>query len=97
MLNGEKQKSQFANVECVMKFASTNQCREIEMVSPEFADAKMAHRLFCLSRTHLYQLADAGKISSVVLRREGALRGRRLFVCESIRKYLNANIDGGGK
>lgn len=73
--------------------ATTEAGQEAEIGSPEFADAKMARRLFSLSRSHLYQLAAAGKIRSVVLRKKGAVRGRRLFVCESIRQFLNAHIE----
>lgn len=62
----------------------------------EYADAKGVKQLFGLSRSHLYQLKDEGKILSVCLRRRGAVRGRRLFNCDSIRRYLAANIDVQG-
>ncbi len=60
---------------------------------PEFCDSKGGHQLYALSRTHLYNLAEAGLIKSVCIRRPGAIRGRRLFCCQSIRDFLRANIE----
>jgi len=57
---------------------------------PEFVDAKGARRSFGLSRSHLYELDSNGKIRSVCIRRSGAMRGRRLFDCDSIRNFLNS-------
>jgi hypothetical protein len=62
-------------------------------MQPEFCGFQEARQLFGLSRSHLYRLADAGQIKSVVLRGKGKLRGRRLFVVESIRALLLANIN----
>ena len=59
---------------------------------PEWADAQGTKVIFGFSRSHLYQLVKEGKIKSACIRRRGALRGRRLFNCESIRAFLNANI-----
>lgn len=61
--------------------------------SPEFCDSKGGHQLYALSRTHLYNLAEAGLIKSVCIRRPGAVRGRRLFDCQSIRDFLRANME----
>ena len=47
---------------------------------PKWTDHKGA-RILGLSRSHLYELAGAGKIRSACIRRKGALRGRRLFNC----------------
>jgi hypothetical protein len=60
---------------------------------PEFADARTARNLFSLPRCTLYNLNDAGKIKSVSLRQPGALRGKRLFDCASIRSYLAAEME----
>lgn len=60
---------------------------------PEFADHQTARKLFALSRSYLYRLADEGKIRSVSIRKPGALKGRRLFDCNSIRTYINASAD----
>ena len=56
---------------------------------PEFTDHKGVRQLFGFTRTHAYQLANEGKIRSVCIRRPGAVRGRRLFDCESIRAFLS--------
>ncbi|MDZ4403896.1 hypothetical protein [Prosthecobacter sp.] len=59
-------------------------------VLPEFADHRTARALFGLSRSHLYILAGERKIRSVSIRKKGALKGRRLFDCASIREFLQA-------
>jgi hypothetical protein len=61
-------------------------------LAPEFCGFQEARQLFGLSRSHLYRLADEGRIKSVVLRGRGKLRGRRLFVVESIRSLLLSNL-----
>ena len=66
-------------------------------VTPEFADAKGIRALYGLSRPHLYNLLSEGKIKSVCLRKPGALRGRRLYECASIREYLRQNFDEKSK
>jgi len=57
---------------------------------PEFADHHTAKRLFGLSRSYLYKLADERRIRSVSIRKPGALKGRRLFDCASIREFLQS-------
>ena len=57
--------------------------------SPEFVDAKGLRLLFGISRAHGYLLADQGKVKSVCIRRPGAVRGKRLWDCTSIRAFLN--------
>lgn len=56
---------------------------------PEFCGGKQVRPIFGLSRSHAYLLAAQGKIRSVCIRRPGAVRGRRLFDCESIRAFLS--------
>ncbi len=63
------------------------------VAAPEFVDAKGARQLFGLSRSHLYNLTARGLIRSCCLRRPGAIRGRRLFACDSIRAYLEACME----
>jgi hypothetical protein len=68
--------------------------------SPEYVDHKGLRALFGLSRAHAYLLAGEGKIRSVCIRRPGALRGKRLFDCQSIRDFLVKCADdaaGDGK
>lgn len=56
--------------------------------TPEFVDARGVRVVFGLSRSHAYELSTAGSIKSVSIRRPGAVRGRRLFDCASIRSFL---------
>ena len=60
---------------------------------PEFVDHKGLKALFGRTRFHAYLLADQGSIRSVCIRRPGAIRGRRLFDCQSIRDFLAKNVD----
>lgn len=61
-------------------------------LDPEFVNHRQATALFGLSRSHLYLLAERGKIRSVSLRERGKTKGKRLFVTDSVRGYLNDNI-----
>jgi hypothetical protein len=60
---------------------------------PEFADHRMVTAMFSFSRAHAYRLWEAGLIKSVNVRIPGKLRGRRLFVVESIRAFMLNNAD----
>ena len=60
--------------------------------SPEFIDSKGLRSIFGLSRSHGYRLAEAGHIKSVCLRMPGAIKGKRLWVADSVRSYLNSCI-----
>jgi hypothetical protein len=60
---------------------------------PEFADHRTAKRLFGMSRSYLYKLVEERKIRSVSLRKKGALKGRRLFDCASIRQFINSMVE----
>ena len=51
--------------------------------------------MFGLSRSHLYQLVQSGKIKSVSLRERNKIKGKRLFIADSIREFLTANIEEG--
>jgi hypothetical protein len=62
---------------------------------PEFVDHKGLRALFGLSRAYAYVLAGEGKIRSVCIRRPGAIRGKRLFCCQSIRAFLAKCLDDG--
>jgi len=64
---------------------------------PEWIDAKEAHRIFCIGKSTLYSLANAGKIRSASLRARGALRGKRLFDYDSIKKHIESHAKGGLK
>jgi hypothetical protein len=62
-------------------------------LDPEFAGYKKIRELFDLSRTHLYRLSCEGRVRSVCLRERGKIRGRRLYDVQSVRNYLNANLE----
>ena len=60
---------------------------------PEFADHRTARALFGLSRSYLYRLAAERRIRSVSIHKPGALKGRRLFDCASIRAFIQASAE----
>ena len=56
--------------------------------------AQRAYRsIFSISRSHGYALAKAGLVRTVCLRKPGAIKGRRLWCCDSMRAYLRANME----
>lgn len=62
--------------------------------APEFADYKGARALFGFSRASLYRLDAEGVISSVSVRNRGSLRGKRLWDCDSIRRFIASQKEG---
>ena len=64
-----------------------------ESGAPEFIDSKGLRSMFGLSRPHAYRLLKAGLIKSVSLRQRGAIRGKRLWVVESVRNFLLSCMD----
>jgi len=62
-------------------------------VAPEFSDLAGLKSGFSINREHAYKLIAEGKIRSVVLRRDGLVRGKRLVEVESVRQYLRS-LDG---
>jgi len=61
--------------------------------SPEYVDSKGLRAMYGLSRSMGYALINDGSVKSVCLRKRGALRGKRLWVADSVREYLNRCID----
>ena len=57
----------------------------------EWCDTKAATHCFGICKPHLYALHAEGKIRSSCIRRKGALRGRRLWLVESIRAFIESN------
>ena len=57
----------------------------------EWLDTKAVSRRFGLSKPHLYNLLAEGKIRGSSIRRRGATRGRRLWLADSIRSFIEAN------
>lgn len=60
---------------------------------PEFITHHSVTALFGISRSFAYDLAKRGLIKSVSIRQRGALKGKRLFVADSIRTYLLNNVE----
>ena len=71
-----------------MEYKTTPPMSAAASTLPEFADHHTARSLFGLSRSYLYKLAEQGHIRSVAIRKPGAVKGRRLFDCASIRTFL---------
>jgi hypothetical protein len=70
---------------------TTNSRRHDGVDHVEWCDTKAATQRFGLRKPHLYILLAEGKIRASCIRRPGALRGRRLWLVESIRAFIEAN------
>jgi hypothetical protein len=76
---------------------------QLTQVEPEFISLPAPGKVcgYCgLRRGSFYVLIKEGSIQSIVLRRKGAARGRRLIVFSSLRNYLRKLRDeqcGGSK
>jgi hypothetical protein len=64
--------------------------------SPEFVDIDGAYYYFGLKQSLTYRLLAEDKIRAVSIRQRGKTRGRRLFDVESIRRFLNSQVDKEG-
>ena len=67
--------------------AAQNQAVKTE---PEWGDEKIIFRLFGLTHTPLFNLRKAGKIRSVSTAYGGAKYGKRLYLLQSVREFLEA-------
>ena len=74
---------------------NTHSTGQAAICQPEFINHHQATAMFGLSRSHLYQLVQSGKIKSVSLRERNKIKGKRLFIADSIREFLTANIEEG--
>jgi hypothetical protein len=72
---------------------NTNSIGQAAQYQPEFINHHQATAIFGLSRSYLYQLVQSGKIKSVSLRERNKIKGKRLFIADSIREFLTANIE----
>jgi hypothetical protein len=61
-----------------------------DLVAPIWMRDKAAVLTYGMSRTKLWQLAKAGKITSVSLQEEGMTRATRLFDAKSIETYIES-------
>jgi len=57
-------------------------------VDPEFVDLPGLEAKFGVKRSLAYVLISEGAIRSVVLRRRGTIKGKRLVDCASVRAFL---------
>ena len=58
----------------------------------EFVDADGLKALFGIRRSLAYTLLGEGRIKGISLRRAGTARGKRLFVVQSVRQFLNRQL-----
>lgn len=80
-------------IDPITRTASLTSIKESVGCSPEFLDAKGVEIHFGIRRSLLFRLLAENKIRGASIRQRGRLRGKRLFDCESIRKFLLANVD----
>jgi hypothetical protein len=57
-------------------------------VDPEFVDLRGLEARFAIRRSSAYTLISEGAIRSIVLRRRGQIKGRRLVDVASVRIFL---------
>jgi hypothetical protein len=65
------------------------------IIEPEFVDFNGLQQGFGIKRSLAYQLLADGLIKGVSLRRRNCVRGKRLFQVDSVRAYLNSQMEGG--
>ena len=63
----------------------------------EFCDSLGAFYRYGLRRSLLYALHKEGLIDGVSMRRRGAAKGKRLWSCDSIRRYLASQMETEAK
>jgi len=61
----------------------------------EWCDSPGAKELFGLKRSMLYELLARGASAGCSLRKRGAVKGKRLWNCDSIRRYLQSQMEAG--
>jgi len=61
---------------------------------PEWVDLRGLEARFNIRRSSAYTLILSGSIRSVVLRRRGTIKGRRLIDVASVREFLASQTDG---
>jgi hypothetical protein len=61
---------------------------------PEFLDTHGVYRIYGLKRGLLYNLTKAGRVKSVTLRERNRLKGKRLWVNDSLAEYFAGLTEG---
>jgi hypothetical protein len=56
----------------------------------EWADVRGVEKLFGIKETSLYQLIREGKVRSILIKKQGKARGKRLVSLDSIRQLLSS-------
>ena len=74
---------------------TTAQAQETANPNPEFVDSHGLYSMFGIKRSLAYQLLGDGRIKGVSLRRRGQLKGKRLFLVDSVRNYLTQTMEEG--
>jgi hypothetical protein len=74
----------------------TTEAAKASSIEPEFVDLEGLRRGFCIKRSLAYELLAEGLIKGVSLRRRNCVRGKRLFSVDSVRAYLNTQMEKGG-
>jgi len=69
--------------------------RPPQHIDPEFVDCKGLEAGWGIKRSLAYQLLADGKIRGVSLRRRNQVRGKRLFVVDSVREFLREQMEAG--
>lgn len=60
---------------------------------PEFGRVADVQRIFGIKRGILYRWINEGKVKSVCIREPGNVQGVRLIHLQSVRDYINSQID----
>lgn len=66
-------------------------------LAPEFGRASDVLRIFGLRKGTLYNLLEDGKVKGVLLRVRGQKSGVRLFHLQSIRDFINSQMERTGR
>jgi hypothetical protein len=64
----------------------------VNQVLPEFGRVPDVQKLFGVKRGILYRWIGEGKIKSVCIREPGNIQGVRLIHLESVRNYINSQM-----
>jgi hypothetical protein len=67
--------------------------RAAQHIDPEFVDFVGLRELFGIKRSLAYELLRDGAIRGVSLRRRGQVRGKRLFSVDSVRAFLQEQME----
>lgn len=78
-----------------MKITSNQVPGAPDALPPEYLRPAEAARVFSISRSKLYELMKAGKVTSVSLREEGQTKATRLLSISSLRRFLESRSEGG--